>query len=58
MTATVTPSLSQQQIADYHEDGYVIVRNALSSKEAAELRRIVQRRVQRGAAHPASPYLS
>ena len=54
MTATAAPSLSQQQIADYHDEGYVIVRNVLSSKEAAELRRIVQRRVQRGAAHPAS----
>ena len=54
MTAPYTPSLSEQQIVDYHEEGYLIVRDVLSAKEAAELRRIVQQRVQRGAAHPAT----
>ena len=54
MTATLSPSLSEQQIADYHQDGYLIVRNVLSAKEAAELRRIVQQQVQRGGAHPSA----
>ena len=40
MSGTVTPTLSAQQIADYHEDGYVILRNLLSAKEADELRRV------------------
>jgi len=49
MTATITPSLTKKQIADYHEDGYIIVRNVLSAKEADELRRIVQQEVIRDA---------
>ena len=49
MTTTITPSLSQQQIDNYHEDGYIIVRNVLSAKEADELRHIVQQQVIRDA---------
>ena len=49
MSATITPTLSEQQIADYHEDGYVILRNLLSAKEADELRRVVQKEVKRDA---------
>ena len=49
MTTTLTPSLTEQQIADYHEDGYLIVRNVLSAKEAEELRRVVQQQVIREA---------
>ncbi|RKU08108.1 hypothetical protein C6503_23275 [Candidatus Poribacteria bacterium] len=49
MTTTLTPSLTERQIADYHEDGYLIVRNVLSAKEADELRRIVQQEVMRDA---------
>ena len=49
MTTTITPSLTKKQIADYHEDGYLIVRNILSTKEADELRRIVQQEVIREA---------
>ncbi|MCG9131803.1 phytanoyl-CoA dioxygenase family protein [Candidatus Poribacteria bacterium] len=49
MTAMITPSLTQQQIADYHEDGYIIVRNILSPKEADELRRTVEQEVKRDA---------
>ena len=49
MTTTVIPSLTEQQIADYHEDGYIIVRNVLSPKEADELRRTVQQAVKRDA---------
>lgn len=46
---TIIPSLSEQQIADYHEDGYVILRNVLSAKEADELRHVVQEEVKRDA---------
>ena len=49
MNGTVTPTLSAQQIADYHEDGYVILRNLLSAKEADELRGVVQEQVKRDA---------
>ena len=49
MSSTMIPTLSEQQIADYHEDGYVIVRNALSAKEADELRCVVQKQVKRDA---------
>ena len=49
MTTTITPALSEQQIANYHEDGYLIVRNVLSAKEADELRRVVQQQVIRDA---------
>lgn len=49
MDKAITPTLNDQQIADYHEDGYVIVRNALSAKEADELRRVVQKQVKRDA---------
>lgn len=56
MTMTITPALSEQQIADYHEDGYLIVRNVLSSSEADELRRTVQKEVQRDAYPPTLVY--
>ena len=49
MPATITPFLTEQQIVDYHEDGYIIVRNVLSPKEAGELRRVVQQEVKRDA---------
>ena len=49
MDRAITPTLNDQQIADYHENGYVIVRNALSAKEADELRRIVQEQVKHDA---------
>ena len=44
MNRTITSTLNEQQIADYHEDGYVILRSVLSAKEADELRRVVQNR--------------
>lgn len=56
MSMTIIPSLSEQQIADYHEDGYLIVRNVLSSSEADELRRTVQKEVQREAYPPTLVY--
>ncbi len=49
MDRAITLTLNDQQIADYHENGYVIVRNALSAKEADELRRVVQKQVKRDA---------
>ena len=49
MTTTIIPSLTAQQIADYHADGYIIVRNVLSPKEADDLRRTVQQEVKRDA---------
>ena len=49
MATTITSTLSEQQIADYHEDGYLIVRNVLSAKEADELRCVVQKEVKRDA---------
>ncbi len=49
MSATFTPTLSPQQLADFHEEGYLIVRNALSAGEAAELRRVVREQAQRQA---------
>ena len=49
MNGTIIPSLSEQQIADYHEDGYVILRSVLSAKEADKLRRVVQEEVKRDA---------
>ena len=45
MTMTTTQSLSEQQISDYHEDGYLIIRNVLSASEANDLRRVVQEKV-------------
>lgn len=53
MSMTATASFSKQQIADFHEDGYLIVRNVLSAKEADELRRVVQQEVKRDA-YPSS----
>lgn len=49
MNGTVTPVLNEQQIADYREDGYVILRSVLSAKEADELRRVVQKQVKHDA---------
>jgi hypothetical protein len=53
MSTTGTAPLSKQQITDFHEDGYLIVRNVLSATEADELRRIVKKEVKRDA-YPAS----
>ncbi len=53
MSTTVTESLSKQQISDFHEDGYLIVRNVLSAKESDELRRVVKNEVKRDA-YPSS----
>lgn len=49
MVTPITPTLSKQQISDYHEDGYLIIRNVLSAKEADKLRRVVIQQVKREA---------
>ena len=46
MTTINTPILNDQQIADFHENGYAIVRNVLSPDEADEYRRVVQEQAQ------------
>ena len=56
MSATFTPSLSRQQLADFHEEGYLIVRNALSAGEAADLRRVVREQALREAYPPRLSY--
>ena len=56
MSATFTPTLSPQQLADFHEEGYLIVRNALSAKEAADLRGVVREQAQREAHPPRLSY--
>ena len=56
MNATFTPSLSRQQLADFDQEGYLIVRNVLSAGEAADLRRVVREQVQRGAYPPRLTY--
>ena len=53
MSTTVMESLSKQQISDFHEDGYLIIRNVLSAKESDELRRVVQNEVKHDA-YPSS----
>ena len=56
MTMISTGALSDQQIADYHENGYLIIRNVLSPDEAVELRRIVQEQAQRDPYPPSLKY--
>ena len=56
MTMTNTQALTDQQIADYHENGYLIVCNVLSRDEADELRRIVQQQAQCNAYPPSLKY--
>lgn len=53
MNTVNTPALSKEQIDFYNENGYLIVRNVLSTDEADELRRIVQQEVKRDA-YPSS----
>ena len=53
MTTVNTPSISKEQVDFYNENGFLIVRNVLSTDEAGELRSIVQQEVQRDA-YPSS----
>ena len=56
MTTINTPVLNDQQIADFHENGYAIVRNVLSPDEAAEYRRVVQEQAQCNSYPPSLKY--
>ena len=47
MTNTIT--LSDQQVADYHEDGYLIIRNVLSTDDIAGFRQYVQQQIEANA---------
>ena len=49
----MTSTLTNQQIADYRTNGYLIIRDVVSSQEASELRSIVQRMARAGA-YPSS----
>ena len=53
MTTINAPILNDQQIADFHENGYAIVRNVLSPDEADKFRRVVQQQA-RCNSYPAS----
>ena len=46
MTIINTKALNNQQIDAYNQNGYLIIRNLLSSDEIVELRGIVQQQVQ------------
>ena len=56
MTTINTPILNDQQIADFHEHGYAIVRNVLSPDEAAKYRRVVQEQAQCNSYPPSLKY--
>ena len=51
-----TQALSDEQISDYREDGYLVIRNVLSSREAEDLRRIVQHQARCNAYPPKLTY--
>ena len=53
---TNTVPLSDQQVADYHEDGYLIIRNVLSTDEIAEFRQYAQQQVETNAYPPSLKY--
>ena len=46
-------SMTNQQIADYRANGYLIIRDVVSSRETSQLRSIVQRMARAGA-YPSS----
>ena len=54
MTNTIT--LSGQQVADCHEDSYLIIRNVLSTDEIAEFRQYVQQQIEVNAYPPSLKY--
>ncbi len=56
MTTINTPILNDQQIADFHENGYAIVRNVLSPDEADTYRRVVQEQAQCNSYPPSLKY--
>ena len=56
MTTINTLILNDQQIADFHENGYAIVRNVLSPDEADTYRRVVQEQAQCNSYPPSLKY--
>ena len=54
MTTTIT--LSGQQVADCHEDSYLIIRNVLSTDEIAEFRQYVPQQIEVNAYPPSLKY--
>ncbi|MFT5087446.1 MAG: ectoine hydroxylase-related dioxygenase (phytanoyl-CoA dioxygenase family) [Candidatus Latescibacterota bacterium] len=50
------PALSDQQVADYHKNGYLIIRSVLSHREIAELRSVLQEMAQHAAYPPSLIY--
>ena len=56
MTNTVT--LNDQQVTECHEDGYLIIRNVLSTDEIAEFRQYVQQQIEANAYPPSLKYAS
>ena len=51
-----TSALSDQQVADYRENGYLVIRDVLPSDETLELRRIVQEQARHNAYPPSLIY--
>ncbi len=51
-----TSALSDQQVADYRENGYLVIRDVLPSDETHELRRIVQEQARNNAYPPSLKY--
>ena len=56
MTTINAPILNDQEIADFHENGYAIVRNVLSPDEADQYRRVVQEQAQCNSYPPSLKY--
>lgn len=56
MTVHSPSVISDQQMADYHENGYLIVRNVLSPEEADALRGIIQAQVKWNSYPPSLKY--
>lgn len=51
-----TSALSDQQVADYRENGYLVIPDVLPSDEMLELRRIVQEQARHNAYPPSLKY--
>jgi ectoine hydroxylase-related dioxygenase (phytanoyl-CoA dioxygenase family) len=56
MTMTMTSTISEQQIADYHKDGYLVIRNVLSLDEAESWREVVRHHAKINAYPPTLKY--
>ena len=56
MTVAQTQALSDQQVSEYRDNGFLVIRNVLSSGEAEDLRQIVQRQARCNAYPPTLAY--